>query len=406
LENGLAIKLDKVSKIYKLYDKPIDRMKEALHPFRKKYHQDFYALKKVSFSVERGEIVGVIGRNGSGKSTLLKIITKVLSPSNGNLEVNGKISALLELGAGFNPEFSGLENVYFQGSIMGYTRQEMDSRIEDILSFAGIGEFISQPVKSYSSGMFARLAFAVAINVEPSILIVDEILAVGDLSFQLKCIEKMKKMMDYGTTIIFVSHDVNIVKRFCSRAVWIDKGVIRLAGDTNIVTDRYLDFLKLDDVDFEDKDSVVCDKPKFVKKSNLIVEIQGLNILNTQGGSIDHFMNNERIIVEVIYDVYDDSIKHPVLGVAIRSVDDHYVCGLNTLLDEIEIPWTIGRNSFCLEYSYGILAVGGQYYFDVAIFEETATIAIEYVARIKNITIDSKYVGEGVYLIPHVWRNN
>lgn len=406
MERDLAIKLDNVSKIYKLYEKPIDRMKEALHPFRKKYHRDFYALKEISLSVNKGEIIGIIGKNGAGKSTLLKIITKVLSVSGGAVTVDGKISALLELGAGFNPEFTGIENVYFQGAIMGYTRQEIEAKIDGIVSFAGIGGFIHQPVKTYSSGMFARLAFAVAINIDPSILIVDEILAVGDLAFQLKCIEKMKKMMDFGTTVLFVSHDINLIKRFCSRAAWLDNGKIRLAGHTNIVTDRYLDFLKQDGSDFYNDDNRLADGTSFLKKSDIIAEIQSLRILNAHGDSVDEFRSDEKIIVEVIYDVHNDDVKKPVLGVAIRGMDNHYLCGLNTRLDEFELPWKIGRNKVILEYSYGILAVGGQYYFDVAVFEETATVAIEYIAKVKVVTINSRYIGEGAYIIPHIWRNS
>ena len=176
MHNNIAIKVENLSKIYKLYDVPIDRMKEALHWRGKKYHKDFFALKDVSFEIKKGETVGIIGKNGSGKSTLLKIITGVLSPTKGTVTVNGRVSALLELGAGFNPEYTGIENIYFQGSLMGYSTKEVNARMQDILDFADIGEFIHQPVKMYSSGMFARLAFAVAINVEPDILIVDEAL--------------------------------------------------------------------------------------------------------------------------------------------------------------------------------------------------------------------------------------
>ncbi|HPH04166.1 MAG TPA: ABC transporter ATP-binding protein, partial [Spirochaetota bacterium] len=183
----IAISVEHVSKVYRLYDKPVDRLKESLHPLRKKYHRDFHALDDVSFEVKKGETVGIIGQNGSGKSTLLKIITGVLTPSCGQVRVNGRVSALLELGTGFNPELTGIENVYFSGTVMGYTREEMDVRLDEILAFADIGEFVRQPVKTYSSGMFVRLAFAVAIKSNPEIMIVDEALAVGDMNFQAKC---------------------------------------------------------------------------------------------------------------------------------------------------------------------------------------------------------------------------
>ena len=188
-----TILVNGISKIYKLYEKPIDRLKESLHPFKKKYHKEFYALKDITFEIEKGETVGIIGKNGSGKSTLLKIITGVLSPTNGSTTVKGKVSALLELGAGFNPEFTGLQNIYLNGTMMGYTKEEIDQRVGAILEFADIGDFIYQPVKTYSSGMFVRLAFAVAINVDPDILIVDEALSVGDIFFQLKCYKKFEE---------------------------------------------------------------------------------------------------------------------------------------------------------------------------------------------------------------------
>ena len=200
-----AIKVSNLTKIYKLYDKPMDRLKESLHPLKKNYHKDFYALNDVSFEVKKGETVGIIGKNGAGKSTLLKIITGVLTPTSGDVQVNGRIASLLELGAGFNPEYTGIENIYLQGTLMGFGHEEMAAKVDEILAFADIGDFIHQSVKMYSSGMFARLAFAVAINVDPDILIVDEALSVGDAAFQNKCIRKMEEIGDKGITILFVS---------------------------------------------------------------------------------------------------------------------------------------------------------------------------------------------------------
>lgn len=204
----IAISVQNLTKIYKLYDSPKDRIKEAFHPLRRQYHNDFYALNDVSFEIKKGETVGIIGKNGSGKSTLLKILTGVLTPSSGTAQVNGKVSALLELGAGFNPELTGIENVYFNGLLMGYTREEMDAKLDDILSFADIGNFVHQPVKMYSSGMFVRLAFAAAVKVDPDILIVDEALAVGDIRFNIKCMDLFKKFRENGTTILFVSQTI------------------------------------------------------------------------------------------------------------------------------------------------------------------------------------------------------
>ena len=238
--DGIAICARNLDKVYKLYDRSIDRLKESLHPLRRKYHHDFYALRDISFEIEKGETFGLIGKNGSGKSTLLKIIAGVLTPSGGNLEVRGKVSALLELGVGFNPDMTGLENIYFSGTIMGYSREEMDSKVEDILSFADIGDFIQQPVKTYSSGMFVRLAFAVATKVDPEILVVDEALAVGDIFFQSKCMLLMRKMIDSGVTLLFVSHDTSSVTNLCKRAIYLESGTIKAMGDALSVADHYL----------------------------------------------------------------------------------------------------------------------------------------------------------------------
>ena len=221
----IAISINHLSKVYKLYDKPVDRLKESLGLTKQKKYREHYALRDVSFQVKRGETVGIIGTNGSGKSTILKIITGVLNPTQGEVQVNGRISALLELGAGFNMEYSGLENVYLNGTMIGFTREEIDKKLDDILAFADIGDFIHQPVKTYSSGMFVRLAFAVAINIEPEILIVDEALSVGDVFFQAKCYKKFEDFKKMGKTILFVSHDLGSISKYCDRVVLRDDGV-------------------------------------------------------------------------------------------------------------------------------------------------------------------------------------
>lgn len=235
----VAISVSGVSKTYKLYGSANDRLKEALHPFGKKYHRNFHALKDVNFEVKRGEVVGILGVNGSGKSTLLKLISGVLQPSSGNIHVNGEISALLELGAGFNPEFTGVENVLFYGTVMGLTEEYIRDRLDKIYAFADIGDFIDQPLKTYSSGMKARLGFAVATEIEPEILILDEVLAVGDAAFQRKCYARMQNMLDNGATVLFVSHNRSAVASVCHRAILLDEGHIVSDGDVNEVIKKY-----------------------------------------------------------------------------------------------------------------------------------------------------------------------
>lgn len=238
MSEKVAISVENVSKVYKLYEKPSDRMKEALG-LKKVPVKEHFALDTVSFQVGRGETVGIIGTNGSGKSTILKIITGVLNPTGGRVEIDGRISALLELGAGFNMEYTGIENIYLNGTMMGFSNEEIEARMDDILNFADIGEFVHQPVKTYSSGMFVRLAFAVAINIEPEILIVDEALSVGDVFFQSKCYHKFEEFKRMGKTILFVSHDLSSISKYCDRVVLLDKGHKRAEGAPKQIVDMY-----------------------------------------------------------------------------------------------------------------------------------------------------------------------
>ena len=235
----IAILADHVSKVYRLYDKPRDRIREAFSLTRKAFYKEHYALQDISFEVRRGETVGIIGTNGAGKSTILKIITGVLSPTSGDVAVNGRISALLELGAGFNMEYSGIENIYLNGTMIGFTREEIDKKMDDILAFADIGDFVYQPVKTYSSGMFVRLAFAVAINIDPEILIVDEALSVGDAFFQVKCYHKFEEFKKQGKTILFVSHDLGSINKYCDRVILLNKGTKLAEGNPKDMVDLY-----------------------------------------------------------------------------------------------------------------------------------------------------------------------
>ncbi|MBW7475066.1 ABC transporter ATP-binding protein [Paenibacillus oenotherae] len=233
-----SIRISHLSKTYRIFEKPQDRLMQFLFK-NKQYYRDFNALQPLSFEVFRGEAVGIIGRNGSGKSTLLQMIAGTLTPSSGEIEVDGRVAALLELGSGFNPEFTGRENVYLNASILGIGRDEIEQRFDEILKFADIGDFIDQPVKTYSSGMYVRLAFAVSINVDPDILIVDEALAVGDGRFQLKCFEKIKALKEAGKTILVVSHDLQTVRQICDKAILIDRGKLLDIGDPNDVVNHY-----------------------------------------------------------------------------------------------------------------------------------------------------------------------
>ena len=239
MSSDFAIRVNNLSKCYQIYEEPHHRLLQSIFRGRKQFFREFWALHNVSFDVKKGETVGIIGKNGSGKSTLLQLICGIVSPSEGQVEANGRIAALLELGAGFNPEFTGRENVYINAAILGLSKSEIDSRLDDIIAFADIGEFIDQPVKVYSSGMFVRLAFAVVAHVDPDILVVDEALSVGDIAFQNKCMVSLRKMSERGATILFVSHDISTTQLICDRVVWLTGGQVTRIGDPVQVSREY-----------------------------------------------------------------------------------------------------------------------------------------------------------------------
>lgn len=247
MSSDISIQVEGLSKCYHIYDRPRDRLLQMLGRGKKQYFREFWALRDASFSVKRGETVGIIGRNGSGKSTLLQMICGTVAPSIGTVVTHGRVAALLELGAGFNVEFTGRENVMLNAAILGFPAQDMQARMAQVLEFSELGDFLDQPVKTYSSGMYARLAFSIAIHVDPDILIVDEALSVGDARFVAKCMRRIKEIKERGTTILFVSHDVGSIRTLCERVVWLDKGRLVEQGDVFPVTGRYMEFMFRDE---------------------------------------------------------------------------------------------------------------------------------------------------------------
>ncbi len=410
-----VITIENVSKAYRVYDKPSDRVKESLGIGKKKYSRDFFAIRNLFLTIEKGETVGIIGRNGAGKSTLLKLLMGIIRPTEGNISVSGRIAALLELGAGFNQEFTGRQNIFLNGTIMQIPRAEMEKKLDDIIAFADIGEFIDQPVRTYSSGMFIRLAFSVAVHVDPDILIVDEALAVGDTRFQLKCMEKFKEFQEAGKTILFVSHDMNAIKRFCTRCVWLDEGRLILDGDTDTVTDRYVDFQR-SSFTLEDYREFLR-KQEEQKKENrkslekiweekkddeALAEIVQVTLLDISGNEITEVTHGQKLVVSIDYIVQDETCTDPVLGVAIHAMNNDYICGLNTLLDGVKIPWKRGLNHFELVYD-SFRLIGGGYYMDVAIEDCTATVNLDYRAKAVSFIVNMPYIGEGVVILDHKW---
>jgi len=394
MSSETAIKVKNITKKYHIYEKPLDRLKQILFRGKRNFYREFTALDNVSFEVSKGETVGIIGRNGSGKSTLLQIITQTLSPTSGSLEVNGRISALLELGSGFNPEFTGRENVLLNGAIMGFDEKEMTSRMEEIERFADIGDFIDQPVKLYSSGMFVRLAFACAINVDPDILIVDEALAVGDMQYQLKCIEKMKDFKKQGKTILFVSHDTYSIRNFCDHAIWLMDGKIYLRGNVNHVTSEYEDYMK-----------TVSDVPKIDQTENQlnILSIDGVQFRNNAGEYTNEFQFGEDIHIEVHYTLYQP-YEGIVGGVHIFDREHRSVCALNTKMDKYRLPSKAGKYKLVISYS-NVNLLSGSYFIDVGFFEASGVVRLDYRAKLSSFRVYSDiYDAEGLIKIQHQWR--
>lgn len=348
-----VIEIKNITKIYNLYNKPSDRLKEALFS-RKSRHTEFAALNDVSFDVCKGEILGIIGKNGSGKSTILKIITNVLTPTSGECIVKGKIAALLELGAGFNMEYTGIENIYLNGQMIGFSKEEMDKKLQDIIDFADIGEHIYQPVKTYSSGMFARLAFSVAISVDPDILIVDEALSVGDVFFQNKCYRRFEEFRDKGKTILFVTHDMGSVIRYCNRCVLLNAGKKVGEGKPQEMVDLYKRIMVGQWNENEEKNSTIENS---IDSTNINVnrlwkeqistnpdmevygdgraEIIDFGIFSDSGNIGNNVYKGDYYTVKMKVRINDDNLN-PIFAFKLRDVKGTELTGTNTMLEDID----------------------------------------------------------------------
>ena len=348
-----AVEFQGVSKSYAIYDAPGDRLKELLSLNRLKRHQDFWALHDVSFEVKRGETFCIVGENGSGKSTLLQMVAGILHPTSGTVDIHGRVSALLELGAGFNPEFSGRDNVYLNGSILGLTTRQIDQRYKDIAAFAEIGNFIDQPVKTYSSGMVVRLAFAVAINVDPEILLVDEALAVGDIYFRQRCMRKVHELRQRGITILFVSHAVSDVKAIGDRVLWLDHGRMIDVGEPDRVVSKYLAAMTEKDstylllksaADPPPRRGGLMTAPEIVETIPNIdhrfgdgrAEILGIAVLDEQGRTVSILEPSSRILVRISVRATAD-VALPIVGFMLRNQLGMDFSGTNTAREGYEL---------------------------------------------------------------------
>ncbi len=347
----IAIAVENVNKIYKLYDRPRDRMFEALGLSKQKKYHEKYALSNVSFHVKKGECVGIIGTNGSGKSTILKIITGVLNQTSGNVSVKGRISALLELGAGFNMEYTGIENIYLNGTMNGFSEEEIDARMQDILDFADIGDYVKQPVKTYSSGMFVRLAFSVGINIDPEILIVDEALSVGDVFFQAKCYHKFDEFKEMGKTIIFVSHDLSSIAKYCDRVILLDQGVKLGEGAPKEMIDDFKRVLVgqyqtpeeksankslLEDEELQEavrKKEKKQEDTKTLEYGTQQAKIEEIYLTDDNGTRTNAIIKGMNFGIHMRVRFYDD-IPAPIFAFTVKNVKGTEITGTNTMFEK------------------------------------------------------------------------
>lgn len=377
--SDVVIKVDNVSKIYKLYDRSTDRLKESLGLTKKKRHREHYALRNVSFEIKRGETVGIIGTNGSGKSTILKIITGVLNQTEGEVTINGRISALLELGAGFNMEYTGLENVYLNGTMIGFSREEIDAKLQSILEFADIGDFIHQPVKTYSSGMFVRLAFAVAINIEPEILIVDEALSVGDVFFQAKCYRKFEEFKEQGKTVLFVSHDLGSISKYCDRVVLLNKGVKLDEGKPKDMVDLYKKVMVKQSVKTTNPTSQAQSietvqgkwKEHFQINPNLdeygskLAEIIDFAIVDEDGNITSSIVKGTKFTIKSKVEFYSD-IPNPIFTYTFKSLKGTDITGTNTMYEKADIGKVYAGEVCVASFEQEMNLQGGDYLLSIS----------------------------------------
>lgn len=413
MEN-IAIKVTDLEKVYKLYDKPSDRLKEALRIGRGRRHTEHRALKGVNMTIRQGECVGIIGTNGSGKSTILKIITGVLSPTSGEVEVNGRISALLELGAGFNMEYNGIENIYLNGTMIGFSKKEIDQKLDEILAFADIGDYVYQPAKTYSSGMFVRLAFAVAINIDPEILIVDEALSVGDVFFQAKCYHKFEEFKEMGKTILFVSHDLSSINKYCDRVVLLNQGVKLGEGSPRKMIDTYKQVLVgqytapeaegerlLDDEQLREMAAKGVDaskNPELLEYGSKKAQITEYYITDEKGTRTSTILKGSAFTIYMRVEMAE-RINAPIFAFTIKNVRGTEITGTNTMLEKAFLESVEAGETKEITFTQKMNLQGGDYLLSLGVtgYEEDDFTVYHRLYDVLDVTVVSDKDTVGFY---------
>lgn len=393
----MVVTVQKLSKIYRLYNSPAQRLKEIL--LRRPFHSEFVALRDISFSVPKGETFGIIGENGAGKSTLLKILARTLKPTSGTVEINGRTAALLELGAGFNPELTGEENIYLNAYLMGLTKEEIDRKKGEIIDFSELGEFIKRPVKTYSSGMYVRLAFSIATCVDPDILIIDEALSVGDEYFQKKCIDRMMDFKRGGKTIIFCSHSMYHVQELCNRTAWLDKGEIKIIGETGKIINKYINYEREKTSAIKKKvPDVVNGQQEQVPRAIRIVDVK---VFNKEGLESEVFKSLEPLHISFRIDCSQNGLKGHV-GFAIVRNDEEMCFGTMSNFDGLKpIPFRDGQEFRIKIKSLPLLS--GLYHLTIAVADEFALHPYD-IRRVATFGVESSGKELGMTYMEHEWE--
>jgi len=395
MSSDIAIRVKHLSKHYQIYEKPQDRLKQSLWRGRKQYYREFKALDDVSFEVRKGETVGIVGRNGSGKSTLLQIICGTLAPTSGEVEVNGRVAALLELGAGFDPEFTGRENIFMYAAILGLSRKEIDEKFDRIVSFSEIGDFLDQPVKTYSSGMFVRLAFSIAISVDPDILIVDEALSVGDLNFRNKCMHRIKQMKDAGVTILFVSHDLGTVQTTCDKGIWLLSGEIKDEGNAVAVCQEFYAFMTGVDTHQKQAEVVVQQASDHAEFTRVAIEswrqVRGVPTFEVGESLTFNFELNRKLDSGAV-----------VFAISIYRDDKDWLIGQTSREKGVYWQPGSGKLSGKVVFSPHVLAPGN-YYAAFAAYSEDLAICFALTDLSTPFSVRSDYPAWGKVVAPCLW---
>ena len=410
MEN-IAINIQNVKKSFKVYNDKGNTLKERLIFFKSRNaHTRNMILKDISPKINKGDIVGLVGQNGSGKSTLLKLMTRIIYPDSGLISVNGKVSSLLELGAGFHPDMSGRENIYINASIFGLTRKEIDSKIDQIIDFSELIDFIDSPVRTYSSGMYMRLAFSVAINVEAEILLIDEILAVGDANFQAKCFNKMQELKANGTTIVIVSHDLGSIERLCNKAVWIESGLIKDIDIPHNITAKYLDKImnknkkKINNNKNENIEEDLKNKTNNNRTGNKDVEIIQVELIDNSTKKLKEiFETGSSLTIRVKYKKNNLELENSVFGFGILRNDGLNCYGTNSFIDDFE-KIKLNKMGIVEIFIDHLDLLEGEYNLDIAFHDEYG-MPYDYIRKVKKFDIYSKIKDSGVFRITHKFEH-